>query len=49
MTKTQTYYEIKGNKLIRKRTFCPRCKGAFLAVHKNRKSCGKCGYTEFTS
>ncbi len=27
---------------------CPKCgKGVFMAVHKDRKVCGKCGYTEF--
>ena len=25
---------------------CPKC-GARLAAHKDRMSCGKCGYTEF--
>jgi ribosomal protein S27AE len=25
---------------------CPKC-GSRLADHKNRRSCGKCGYTEF--
>lgn len=25
---------------------CPRCGDAFLAVHENRKTCGKCGYSE---
>ncbi|MDD1745947.1 MAG: 30S ribosomal protein S27ae, partial [Candidatus Methanoperedens sp.] len=26
----------------------PRCgPGVFLGEHKNRLSCGKCGYTEF--
>lgn len=24
---------------------CPRC-GSFLAVHEDRRSCGKCGYTK---
>ena len=24
---------------------CPRC-GGILAVHKNRVTCGKCGYSE---
>lgn len=28
---------------------CPRCgPGTFLAIHKERVHCGKCGYTEFT-
>jgi small subunit ribosomal protein S27Ae len=26
---------------------CPKCgPGVFLANHKDRESCGKCGYTE---
>ena len=34
----------------RKGKFCPRCgAGIFLAVHKDRVSCGKCKYTEFTA
>jgi len=28
--------------------FCPKCgTGVFMADHKNRYSCGKCGFTEF--
>ncbi|HDM60356.1 MAG TPA: 30S ribosomal protein S27ae [Archaeoglobus veneficus] len=42
------FYEIKGDKVVRKRKFCPRCgEGVFLAEHKDRRTCGKCGYTEF--
>ncbi len=27
---------------------CPKCgAGYYLAEHKNRRSCGKCSYTEF--
>ena len=40
-------YSIEDGKLIRKET-CPEPNcgpGVFLAVHKDRKSCGKCGYT----
>jgi len=53
MSKTQKamiskYYEIQEGKIIRKRKFCPRCgPGVFLAEHKDRYSCGKCGYTEY--
>ncbi|PIZ30009.1 MAG: 30S ribosomal protein S27ae [Candidatus Altarchaeum sp. CG_4_10_14_0_8_um_filter_32_851] len=37
-----------GNKLIRTTKFCTRCgEGVFMAKHKDRYSCGKCGYTEF--
>jgi len=42
------YYEISGKNLKRKREFCPKCgDGVFLAEHKDRTSCGQCGYTEF--
>ncbi len=41
-------YEIKDGKLVRKRRTCPKCgDGVFLAEHKDRSSCGRCGYTEF--
>jgi len=41
-------YEIKGNTLIRKTKFCPKCgQGVFMAKHEDRYSCGQCGYTEF--
>lgn len=41
-------YEVADGKLIRKKKTCPKCgEGVFLAEHKNRSSCGKCGYTEF--
>tara|TARA_B100001540_G_C15749558_1_gene616275 strand:+ start:91 stop:270 length:180 start_codon:yes stop_codon:yes gene_type:complete len=37
----------EDGKLVRKAEFCPTCgPGVFLAVHANRKSCGRCGYTE---
>ena len=40
-------YEVVDGKIKRKREFCPKCEaGVFLAVHKNRTSCGKCGYTK---
>lgn len=42
------YYAIKDNKLERKNKNCPKCgEGVFLAEHKDRVNCGKCGYTEF--
>jgi small subunit ribosomal protein S27Ae len=41
-------YEIKNNKLTRKRRTCPKCgPGTFLAEHSDRFTCGKCGYTEY--
>ena len=40
-------YEIKGDSIERKNKSCPRCgPGVFLAKHKDRFSCGKCGYAE---
>ena len=42
------HYIISGTRVQRKKT-CPRCGlGIFLAVHKDRLSCGRCKYTEFT-
>lgn len=47
-TKKWKKYEISENKIKRKDKFCPKCGvGVFLARHKDRVSCGKCGYTEF--
>ena len=41
-------YLVQESKLVRQRRFCPRCgPGIFLAEHKDRFTCGKCGYTEF--
>jgi len=40
-------YHIKDGKIERKAS-CPRCgPGMFVAEHSNRKTCGKCGFTEF--
>ncbi len=39
-------YGVEDGKLVRKAEFCPTCgPGVFLAVHEDRKSCGRCGYT----
>jgi len=47
-TRIHTYYEIKGGKIRRLRKFCPVCgPGVFMAQHKDRLSCGRCGYTEW--
>ncbi len=46
--KVHEYYEVSGDSVTRKRKSCPRCgPGAWLAEHKGRLYCGKCGYTEF--
>ena len=46
--KKREFFKIDGNKVNRVRKHCPKCgPGVFLAEHKNRSSCGRCGYTEF--
>ena len=41
-------YTIAGTEVKRKNKFCPKCGvGIFMAEHKNRSTCGKCGFTEF--
>ena len=43
-------FKVEGEKIVRQRKNCPKCgDGVFLAEHKDRSSCGKCGYTEFKS
>lgn len=40
-------YKVSGEHVERKNPFCPRCgQGTFLALYKNRKYCGKCGWGE---
>jgi ubiquitin-small subunit ribosomal protein S27Ae len=42
-------YKIEGDSLGRLRKECPRCgKGFFMAQHKNRLTCGHCGFTTYT-
>ena len=42
-------YKVDGDSLSRLRKSCPKCgQGVFLAQHKGRLTCGKCGYTEFS-
>ena len=42
------FFKVEGDRINRFRRHCPKCgAGVFLAEHKNRTSCGKCGYTEF--
>jgi len=39
--------EGKEIKPYTKHKYCPKCgPGVRLAEHKDRRSCGKCGYTE---
>lgn len=38
-------YKVEDGKLVRGES-CPECgPGVFLAVHKDRVSCGRCGFT----
>lgn len=47
--KPHTKYKISGESVTRIGKLCPKCgAGVFLAEHKDRMSCGKCGYTEFS-
>lgn len=49
-SKSQIYsfYDISGDNVTRKKRDCPRCgRGVFMAEHKDRNTCGKCGFTEF--
>ena len=42
------FYKIDGDSIERIKRDCPRCgKGVFMATHKDRLTCGKCGFTEF--
>ena len=46
--KGREIFKVEGDKIVRLRRHCPKCgDGFFLADHKDRLSCGKCGYTEF--
>ena len=48
VSKKSGAYEVKGDKVTRKKPVCPKCgPGVFMATHANRTSCGGCGYTEF--
>lgn len=48
--KVYTLYEKSGEEVKRKNKSCPKCgEGTFMASHKDRETCGKCGYTEFKS
>ncbi len=40
-------YKASGDKLERLNKPCPKCgKDSYLANHKDRLACGKCGYVE---
>ncbi len=47
-SKKYSKYKISGEGIVRQPS-CPRCgPGTFLAQHKDRQTCGACGYTVFT-
>ncbi|MGA8542142.1 MAG: 30S ribosomal protein S27ae [Thermoplasmata archaeon] len=40
-------YTVQGDTLARSHKSCPKCgPGIFLAEHSDRRSCGRCGYSE---
>ena len=40
-------YNVKGDSFERTHRSCPKCgPGVFLAEHSDRRSCGRCGYSE---
>ena len=44
------YYKTEGTATKRMKRECPLCgKGVFMGEHKDRVTCGRCGYTEFKS
>ena len=48
--KVYKLYKVEGDKEVRLRKTGPKCgDGVFLAQHKDRLTCGRCGYTEFLS
>ena len=48
--KKREFFKVESGKISRLRRHCPKCgDGIFLAEHKDRLSCGNCGYTEFKS
>ena len=43
-----TLYKIEGEKVTRLRPTCERCgPGYFMAKHKDRYTCGHCGFTRY--
>ena len=45
--KVYIYFKVSGDKVERLKKHCPKCgEGVFLAHHKDRLTCGRCGYME---
>lgn len=48
--KASDYYSVEGGKLLRRNRFCPKCGvGFFMAKHKDRHVCGRCGFVIYES
>ncbi|MCK9314248.1 MAG: 30S ribosomal protein S27ae [Methanocorpusculum sp.] len=46
--RSELYTVDKQGKAVTAHRNCPRCgAGVFMGEHKDRFTCGKCGYTEF--
>lgn len=46
--KKSNAYIVGKDAFTRTKPVCPKCgPGIFMATHKDRVSCGKCGHTEF--
>ncbi|MBU1199245.1 MAG: 30S ribosomal protein S27ae [Nanoarchaeota archaeon] len=46
-SKVANVYDVSGGSIKRKNHTCPKCgPGIFMAAHKDRATCGKCGFTE---
>ena len=40
-------FAVKDGKIVRTHRACPKCgPGVFMAQHKDRAHCGKCGHME---
>jgi small subunit ribosomal protein S27Ae len=46
--KIHTLFKIEQDKVVRLRPTCERCgPGYFMAQHKDRYTCGHCGFTKY--
>ncbi|MFH1053997.1 MAG: 30S ribosomal protein S27ae [Candidatus Woesearchaeota archaeon] len=49
-TQSWKKYVVSGDSIKLKNKTCPKCGSSFLmAQHKDRITCGKCHYTEFSA
>ncbi len=49
-TNVWKYYKVEGEQAKKLKKECSRCgNGVFMGEHKDRITCGRCGYTEFKS